>query len=103
MGWALPWPFETLVIISGYFSPLFLTHCVVVEFLFERVHPSLLHQLLSLEALGRSSSKVFWLVTLGGCRLLYGLVAPQCRPFQEDVGEAWFLFVRGLDLALPEW
>ena len=44
-----------------------------------------------------------WLVTLGGCRLLDGLVVIPVELFLGDCEEAAVELVRGLVLASPEW
>jgi hypothetical protein len=59
-------------------------------------------KLLIFEALGRSSSEVNWLVTLGDCRLLYGFVVVPRRTLDEDCGEVAMVVVRGGLLASPE-
>jgi hypothetical protein len=59
-------------------------------------------KLLIFEALGRQSSDVVLLVTLGGCRLLHGLVVVPRELFNEDSEEVTVVIVRGVVLASPE-
>ena len=60
------------------------------------------HHLVILEALGGTPSKRRWLVTLGGCRLLDGLVVVPRELFKGDCEEAAVVIVRGVVLASPE-
>jgi hypothetical protein len=59
-----------------------------------------LHHWVDLEALGESLSERHWLVTLGGCYLLDGLVLLH-RALQKSCEEATKEIVRGI--RLPRW
>jgi hypothetical protein len=68
-------------------SPLSHSYCLVSHSSEIESHPVHCIKLLIFEALGRQSSDVVLLVTLGGCRLLHGLVVVPRELFNEDSKE----------------
>jgi hypothetical protein len=86
--------------------PLPLSHSYWLGLHFSEIEIHLVHciKLLIFEALYREIIKWGrWLVTLGGCRLLDGLVVVPRELFKGDCEEAAVVIVRGVVLASPEW